>query len=297
MAQNLFKPVYNRLEQEFKELSYCIAFDKKNLSVFSIKIADMILRTVSECENIARAICQKEGIKFLDKKRQTRKVIYFYEYIDELDKIFGLSKWLVSFKFENSSEDIFISKSTPFRKDIKTKNGKKEIDDWCWYDAYNSIKHNRNKYFKKANLENLIYGLEALFLLNIIFEDKVFYKEEYEDYKALYSEIEEFSDVFDIDVAVKVIEEFEQSNPYKDNFLNPLRYMQIIKDYSAYLIEHDIFIKTPSDKGADIHSDIENSIVLQQPDGTFKPLHENAKKADHKTKCALVARVNRICNQ
>lgn len=68
MSQNLFFPIYKQLEKELSELSYYISFDKKQLNVYSIKISDLLLRTVSEIENIAKELCKKENIKFLYKK-------------------------------------------------------------------------------------------------------------------------------------------------------------------------------------------------------------------------------------
>lgn len=297
MQQNLFHPVYIRLEQEFKELSYSIALDKKNLAIFSIKIADLILRTVSECENIARAICQKEKIKFKDKSGKIRKLVYFYEYIEELDKIFGLNQWLVNLKYANSSEDIFDWKNMPFKKDRKTKIGKKEFEDWCWYDAYNSIKHNRVKYFKKANLENLIFALEALFLLNIIYNDKIFYQEHCVDYGEILQEIENFSDVFGIDVAVKT-DKYEKVFVEDDNsFFYPIGFMKIAKDYSVYLVEHDVLLKTSADSCKDLVAKLDSCAVYLKEDGSTIPAFEQKKVEDNKTKCAVVARVNRICNR
>lgn len=297
MQQNLFHPVYERLEQEFKELSYSIAFDKKNLSVFSIKIADLILRTVSECENVARAICQKEKIKFKDKSGKIRKLIYFYEYIEELEKIFGLNKWLVNFNYTNSSVDIFNLKNTPFKKNKKTKIGKKDFENWSWYDAYNSIKHNRVKYFKKANLENLILALEALFLLEIIYNDEVFYQECFRGYDEILQKVENFSDVFEIDIAIKTDKYEKMFEKENKSFLDPIGFMKIAKDYSAYLIEEDVILKTSSDNAKDLVAAMDNSAFFINVDGSTTAAFKHKKSEDNKTKCAVVARVNRICNR
>ena len=54
MSQNLFFPIYQQLERELVELSYYITFNRRQLNVYSTKIADMLLRTVSEIENISK---------------------------------------------------------------------------------------------------------------------------------------------------------------------------------------------------------------------------------------------------
>ena len=76
MQQNLFFPVYKQLEKELDELSYFITFDKKQLKTYSIKISELLLRTVSEIENISKELCKREKIKFYDKNKHIRKVVY-----------------------------------------------------------------------------------------------------------------------------------------------------------------------------------------------------------------------------
>lgn len=42
-----------------------------------------------------------------------------------------------------------------------------------WKQAYQAVKHDRNKSLKQANIKNLIHALGALFILNIYFKDEV----------------------------------------------------------------------------------------------------------------------------
>lgn len=85
--------------------------------------------------------------------------MYFNDYFQELEKIYGLSNRLVDFTLDNCNSNIFDIKLSPFRKDIKIKVNGKERTTWSWFNAYNKIKHDRIKNFKQANLENLIYSL------------------------------------------------------------------------------------------------------------------------------------------
>lgn len=114
MKQNLFFPIYKQLEKELIELSYFITFDKKQLKVYSIKISDLLLRTVSEIENISKELCKKEGIKFYDKKKHIRQYVKFHEYIDKLEECYLLSKKIVDFNLDNADSNIYDSKLTPF---------------------------------------------------------------------------------------------------------------------------------------------------------------------------------------
>lgn len=126
MKDNLFWPIYKQIEKEFKELSYYITIDRKQLKTYSIKIADLILRTVAECENIASVMCKNENIKFRDKKGHIRRSVYFNEYMDALNNVFILDRKLVNPIYNNIDENTFDMKLQPFRKDILKVNGKEK---------------------------------------------------------------------------------------------------------------------------------------------------------------------------
>ncbi|MET3210667.1 UNVERIFIED_CONTAM: hypothetical protein ABIC26_003628 [Paenibacillus sp. PvR008] len=286
---NLFWPIYKKLESEFIELSYYISIDKKQLKTYSIKIADLILRSVSECENIAKEICKKEKIKFRDKKGKIKEWVSFHEYIVQLDQLYDLKNKHVSCDFENIRKGTFDFKHTPFMKEkVKIRGQEKEI--WKWYNSYNLIKHDRVKNFKEANMENLINGLAALFLLNIYYMDKAFYFENDYDYKGIIAKIEGFSDVFKVDFTI--VPTNKDNIIRKDTFFDPISFFEIAKPYSTYLIEIDKEHKTKSDRGADVLDKLESSVLLYQ-DGTLRKKHENYKLTNHRTKCAIVALLNK----
>lgn len=287
---NLFWPIYKKLEGEFIELSYFIYIDKKQLKTYSIKIADLILRTVSECENIAKELCKKENIKFRDKKGKIRDYVNFHEYINGLDQIYLLNKKLVSFDFENVSEGTFDTKHKPFQKEIRKINGQ-EKEIWKWYYSYNSIKHDRVKHFKEANLGNLIEGLAALFLLNIYYVDKTFFIEKEYDYDSIISNIEGFSNVFTVEYAC--IMNKEDKRIKQDSFFDPISYFEIALPYSTYIIETDKKYKTESDQGADMIEKIESKALIYQ-DGTLKNKYDKYEFKDHITVCSIVASLNKV---
>jgi hypothetical protein len=199
--QNLFWPIYKQLEKEFMELSYFISIDRAQLKVYSIRIADLILRIVSECENLARELCKREKVHFKDKNGKKREIVYFNEYIDKLDDIFDLYSKSVYFKFENVRDIAFYDSLMPFHTTkMKIKGKEKAILNW--YDAYNKVKHDRLKNIKVANLGNLIEGLAALFILNIYYQDRVFYSQQKNDILSIIRQIESFSDIFKVEYAI-----------------------------------------------------------------------------------------------
>lgn len=291
MSDNLFWPIYQKIEQEFKELSYYISINKKQLKTYSIKIADLILRTVSECENIANAICKNENIKFRDKKGHIRKTVYFNEYINSLNAKFKLDKKLVDIVYTNIENNAFDMKLTPFRKE-QLKVGEKEKDILPWYNAYNKIKHDRVKNFKQANLENLINSLAALFMLNIYFKNQTFYDKDNYNSENIIHQIESFSDVFQVDYSIKT-DKYDNELNFKDSFFDPKSYFEIALPMSVYVLEYDKEIKTDSDEGADVMDKLESNLLILSPDGTVKPKYDNYVLTDHKTVCKIVASINR----
>lgn len=292
MTKNMFWPIYLKLEQEFKELSYYITIDKNQLKTYSIKIADLILRASAECENIASELCKKEGIKFVDSKGHIRKVVNFNEYIEALNKIYNLQRKNVNPVYENISNNAFDIKLTPFvKRKIKVNGKEKEVIPW--YNAYNKIKHDRIKNYKKANMENLILTLSALFLLNIYYKDKTFYVNDSYDVNKVIQQIEGFSDVFFVDYTLKVEE--DNYNKFKtDTFFDPFSYFKIGLPMSVYVIEADKEIKTGSDECADLIDKLESCVKIKQSDGTYIKKYENYQLIDHKTICNVVASVNKI---
>ena len=279
MKQNAFFPIYKQLEKEFIELSYFITFDKKQLSVYSIKVADLILRSVSECENIIKELCKREGIKFYDKNHHVKKVIYFQEYFEKLDVLYNLSDKFVSVCLDNCALDTFDEKLVPFRKDIEVKNGA-------------SIR-NRVKHFKQVNINNLVLSLAALFLLNVYYRNQKFYSVDNHDIEPIEAEIKGFSNVFEVDFAMDVSEMVTKDDTYKDTFFHPLTYWQVTRTSSTYILYYDKQIKTDADEALDRMDKLESSVYIRAEDGTLKKKHDSYKFTDHTTNCALVALLNK----
>ena len=56
VLNNLYWSVYKNLEKELIELSNHIHIDDKQLNVYSMKIAELLLRTVVEVESLAKEL-------------------------------------------------------------------------------------------------------------------------------------------------------------------------------------------------------------------------------------------------
>ena len=200
-------------------------------------------------------------------------------------------------KLDNANKNIYDSKLIPFFRDkeIKSKSSK----TFSWYFAYNKIKHDRVKFFKHANLNNLIHALAALFLLNIYYLDKIFYNTLSYDIDSIIEQIQSFSDIFEIDYIIYISPEKEPlyaqiQDP--NTFFNPINYFKVALPRSTYIIYYDIEIKTDTDAGADFMDKLTSSLVKYNPQtNQYEKIYTNYQFSDHKTKCALVAKLNK-CN-
>lgn len=165
---NLYWPVYMNLEKDFLELAEYIHFSDDQLNVYSMHIADLIIRCAIEIEAISKELYELLGGNTLtiDSNGNSRDIYFDTDCLDLLEK-----KWLISkkeitvsatnFYFTNASNRIL----TPLVKCNIRGKGK-------WKCAYQAIKHNRIKSLKKATIENLLYAMGALYILYLYYKNE-----------------------------------------------------------------------------------------------------------------------------
>ena len=154
---DMYMPVYEKIEKEIIELSSSIFFVDELAKVYSLNIANLIIRCAIEIESLIKDIYRKE--KGCDPKSPGDCLTW-------MDSEWNLSKKTVSiispyFHFESLKE------FAPF--DYKNNSE----DDY--YSIYNAIKHDRVKNIKKANLHIIIRIVGALFILNVIYRGEKIY--------------------------------------------------------------------------------------------------------------------------
>jgi len=163
MKNNFYWNVYKNLEKELVEMSNVIHIDDKQLEIYSIKIVELILRTVVEIESISKTLYfQNAGTKPDD-----INLFFDTDCIELLENKWVLSKKMVQVSAPNFyfglSENMIL---TPLKK--ANKRGSSSSD---WQRAYQEIKHNRETSLPKANLKHLVRALAALFVLNLYYCD------------------------------------------------------------------------------------------------------------------------------
>lgn len=164
---NLYWPIYKNLEKEVMDLSNWVHFDDKQLSIYSVKISELLIRCSVEIESISKDLYFDNG-----GSRPEKGDLYFdTDCLKFLDEQWKLSKKIIilsspNFHFKNENNKLL----APLHKSFK--RGTSGSD---WKKAYQAVKHERVKSLSNGNLGNLLRALGALFILNLYYKNEKFY--------------------------------------------------------------------------------------------------------------------------
>ena len=157
-SQRLYWNIYMGLEKEFLKILDVVHLDDNQVSIYSLKIAELLLRTAVEIESISKDLYILAG------GDSSKNPIYFdTDCIAFLEQKWGIENRIV---FINSPY-VYLSKDKMTMRPLRnaSKRGK-----CAWKKAYNAIKHNGRVDIKQGNVENLMFALAALYLLNLCFK-------------------------------------------------------------------------------------------------------------------------------
>ncbi|MBQ9928784.1 MAG: hypothetical protein IJO65_12540 [Lachnospiraceae bacterium] len=178
---SIYFPVYKRIEKEVQELASAIYFCDEQRNVYSLDIADLIVRCVVEIESIAKDIYR------LENKAEPESPGACFMWMEE--------RW-------NISKKAVVVVSPYFHFDVMRKfypfdyKNKSEED---YYSTYNAIKHDRVKNIHKATVHTLVRALGALYILNVYFKnDRIQLKD---DCYGAHIDRTFGSDVFSVEIA------------------------------------------------------------------------------------------------
>ncbi len=165
-------------DSDAEKLSRYIEFTEKNYTTYSIELVRLLLSAASEVDVVAKLLCTKEkpGIK--------AENIEHYRNI--LNPIFPKIR-VMTIQIPRYGLTL-----TPW---LNWNENKTPI----WWNAYNGVKHQRDKDFQNANLQNTLNSIAGLFCLVLYY-----YKDEAETgnlrpHPNLFSVSSEFRGGYDID--------------------------------------------------------------------------------------------------
>lgn len=168
---NLFWPVYKNLELEVLEIAKYIHVSDKQVGVYSMRIADIIVRCAIEIEAISKELYKSLGgcMELKDKEGKKRDIYFDTDCLKLLEKHWKLSKKVVKissplFYLEEERHKVIC----PLHNAFKRKGAK-------WNKAYQAIKHNRAESLESSGtIENMLLALGALYILNLYYKDDSF---------------------------------------------------------------------------------------------------------------------------
>ena len=131
------------IESDLEKCSRYVEFCQDNDSTYSLEFARIIMASCSETDTIIKLLC-----KAIDPGKRPDNILEYFPVLS--------SKYPKFTTFE-----IFIPRFKirlhPWKDWTETKS-----PDW-WSKAYNKIKHERDKFFKEANLTNTLNAVSGLF--------------------------------------------------------------------------------------------------------------------------------------
>jgi len=165
---NYYLPVYRNLEEEFINLSKDVQIDDDQLDVYSMHIADLLVRCAIEIEAISKELYwETGGVKVFNKNGDERNLYFDTDCISHLDRLWGICEKEIFI----SSEKIYLKKEeNSCIRPLKKGNVRSGAE---WNIAYQAVKHSRKENIKQGNIRNLISALGALYILNLYYLDSV----------------------------------------------------------------------------------------------------------------------------
>lgn len=255
MNINFYWSIYQNIEKEIIDLSNSIHFDDDQLEIYSMKIAELIIRTVVEIESISKELYFSNG----GEKENDNNLYFDTDCLNLLENKWSLSKKEIILSSTNFHFTNF-KVITPLKK-----SNKRGSSSSNWQKAYQGIKHNRALNFKKANIKNLLEATASLFLLNVYYKNENYKLEK--DLFANKFDLNQGSNIFSIKLNYYNMVRFDGKYPKNDNFEN-----------CTYLVQHttqsyekfNIIVSKISDKIEEL-----NDKLIPQKIKEISPGNEN----------------------
>ena len=153
--------MYLNLERELLGLADTIYIDDDQQNVYSMRIADLLIRTVIEIEALAKDLyLSNGGVAVPNEEMFFDSVCMAY-----LDGLWNLDNKVV----QVVSPNIYFEKEENIVLRPLHKASKRGTSSADWNKAYQAVKHNRVKDINKGSIKNMIHGLAALYVLNLYY--------------------------------------------------------------------------------------------------------------------------------
>lgn len=159
---NLYWPVYKNLEKEFLKLADYIHISDDQTSIYSMHIADLIVRCSVEIEALSKELYSSLGGNMTptDTNGDVRDLYFDTDCLDLLEQ-----KWHISKKeITVSAINLYLTEEKHRLLLPLHKANKRGTSGSKWKQAYQAVKHDRRNSLKKATIENLLHAMGALYI-------------------------------------------------------------------------------------------------------------------------------------
>jgi hypothetical protein len=143
---------YSLIERDLLRLFEYVEPRDDNLSVYSHRTYELLLRTATEFETNCKRILGANGYRRTDDRNLNVKDDYFK--INRSSRLGGYSISLLEWYPE------------PKRlKPFENWGSEEDYSPLPWYQSYNCVKHDRNLNFPRASLENVLNAVGGLYII------------------------------------------------------------------------------------------------------------------------------------
>jgi len=147
------------IEDDFIKTLRYVDLSNDNYKTYSIEYTRLLISACAEIETMLKLLCKTTGSN-CEKYNISKLKRKLYEHEFGLMHEAGVN-------LSNYEIDEIIPFASWEKDDSKGKLVNPE-----WWKAYNSIKHDRDDRFKEANLENVIYAIAGLFIVEMYYYEK-----------------------------------------------------------------------------------------------------------------------------
>lgn len=147
-----FMNLFSDLEDTFRFVEPV----SKHLSVYSLRYYELLLRAATEFESVCKNEILRNSLS--SKKRESLSIKDYYKLEKHLKgfskdgPVRQLANWKIGFHFDPI---LYRQPLSNWKSDHKL----------SWYQDYNEVKHNRQQFFEKASLANVLDAIGSLFII------------------------------------------------------------------------------------------------------------------------------------
>ena len=277
-TMNIYWPIYQRIEDEVIHFSNMILFNDEQKNIYSPYIGELIVRCAVEIESLSKELYAQisSECKVISKSTSTKKHPHFDK--DCIDLL--IKKWKIDKKqIQISNPNMYFEKETSILTPLNKSNvfGSNGSE---WKQAYQSIKHDRAKEIKCANIENLLNALGALYILNLYYKNTSYWEDvPIKDMQPYRNDSQIFSP-FIFDISNDIL--FESSKNKQLKGFDESIYIKKLPEENMQLIRNRLYIANFKTV-LDIYSaknNVKNTLLCQNKNGSN--LYSLSQEADIK---------------